>query len=311
MDLRQLESFAMVADMGSVSRAATALHLSQPSISRQLSLLEADLGQRLLERHGRGMRLTPAGQALLTHARAMLETARQARRQLMDMHEEPSGRVTVGLPHRVASGLCVPLVERFRQQLPHAMISVSEGLSLSLREDLLQGRLDLALLFDPAPTPLIIAETLMRERLLLVAPHGTPLKARVSLNELAQWPMILPSAPNPIRSLVDAVLLPKRIGLQIVAEVGAVHSAIALVEHGAGCSILPQSALLLAQQAPSLPTALIGPPALWNQLVLAMPSARPLTRLQQATAALLRQMDFREPNDASHAIQSTTVKRAR
>ncbi len=155
MDLRQLESFATVADCGSVSRAATALHLSQPSISRQLSLLEADLGQRLFERHGRGVRLTPAGQALLVHARTLLEGARQARRQLMDMNEEPSGRVVVGLPHRVATGLCVPLVERFRQKLPNAMISISEGLSLSLREDLLQGRIDLALLFDPAPTPLM------------------------------------------------------------------------------------------------------------------------------------------------------------
>jgi LysR family nitrogen assimilation transcriptional regulator len=293
MDLRQLESFATVADSGSVSRAATALHLSQPSISRQLSLLEADLGQRLFERHGRGVRLTPAGQALLVHARTLLEGARQARRQLMDMNEEPSGRVVVGLPHRVATGLCVPLVERFRRELPNAMISISEGLSLSLREDLLQGRIDLALLFDPAPTPLIVSEPLMRERLILVAPEGTPLKSRVSLAELAQVPMILPSAPNPIRSLVDAVLLPRRIGLQIVAEVGAVHSAIALVEHGVGCSILPQSALLMAQQSERLPTALIGPPALWNRLVLAMPAARPLSRLQQATAALLRQMDFR------------------
>ena len=293
MDLRQLESFAQVAETGSISRAATALHLSQPSISRQLALLEADLGQRLLERHGRGVRLTAAGQALLQHARAMLESARQARAQLLDMREEPSGRVVVGLPHRVASGLCRPLVERFRAELPRAMISVSEGLSLSLREDLLQGRIDLALLFDPAPTPLIVCEPLMRERLILVAPPGTALKPRVGLAELAQWPMILPAAPNPIRSLVDALLVPRRIGLHIVAEVGAVHSAIALVEHGVGCSILPQSALLMARHAPSLCTAPIGPPALWNQLVLAMPAARPLTRLQQATAALLRQMDFR------------------
>lgn len=295
MDLRQLESFVAMADTGSVSRAATALHLSQPSISRQLGLLETDLGQRLFERHGRGVRLTPAGQTLLAHARTLLEGARQARQQLQDMGDEPSGRVVVGLPHRVASGLCVPLVERFRHKLPKAMISISEGLSLSLREDLLQGRIDLALLFDPAPTPLIVDEALMRERLILVAPTGTVLKPRLTLSELSAWPMILPAAPNPIRSLVDAVLLPRRIGLQIVAEVGAVHTALALVEHGVGCSILPQSALLMARQDHPLPTALIGPPALWNRLVLAMPAARPLTRLQQATAALLRQLDFRQP----------------
>lgn len=295
MDLRQLETFVAVVDKGSISRAAIALHLAQPSVSRQIALLEADLGLRLLERTGRGVAPTAAGQALLAHARTMLGSAQEARQQLRDMASEPTGRIVVGLPHRVAARLCVPLVAHFRARMPRATVSVVEGLSLSLREGLIQGRIDLALLFDPAPTPLIMTEPLLRERLILVGPAGARLRPQVALAELSHWPMILPAAPNPIRSLVDAVLLPRKIPLQVVAEVGAVHSALALVEQGAGFSILPESALLMADPARTVSRAAIGPPAMWNQLVLAMPAARTLSRLQLVTADLLRGMDFRTP----------------
>jgi LysR family nitrogen assimilation transcriptional regulator len=105
--------------------------------------------------------------------------------------------------------------------------------------------------------------------------------------------MVLPARPNPIRSLVDAVLLPRHIVLDLVAEVGAVQTAMALVEKGIACSILPESAMLLCDQPGAVRQAPIGPPAMWNQLVLAMPTARPLSRLTLETAKLLRALDFR------------------
>jgi LysR family nitrogen assimilation transcriptional regulator len=105
--------------------------------------------------------------------------------------------------------------------------------------------------------------------------------------------MVLPGTHNPIRSLVDAVLLPRRITLNIVAEVGAVHSALAVVENGLACSILPDSALRLSTHRDRIQTATIGPPAMRNQLVLAAPKARPATRLVTETANLLRKLDFR------------------
>ncbi|XAH22765.1 LysR substrate-binding domain-containing protein [Xylophilus sp. GW821-FHT01B05] len=293
MDLKQLEYFVAVVEKGSFSRAAAALNLAQPSVSRQIALLEQELGQRLLERTGRGVTPTEAGQALLAHARVMLNAAAQAMFEIKEMSAEPAGKVVVGLPNRVASGLCVPLIRGFRQQLPNAMLSVVEGLSLSLRDGLLAGRIDVAVLFDPAPTPLLTYEPLMRERLLLVAPAGHRLPERVTLAALSDFPLILPAAPNPIRSLVDAVLLPREIGLNIVAEVGAVHTALTLVEEGIACSILPESALNLSPRHKNVQVAPIGPPAMWNKLVLALPTARPNSRLMQETAKLLRALDFR------------------
>ncbi len=292
MHLRQIETFVQAVELGSLSRAAAALDLSQPSLSRQLAQLEASLGQRLLQRTGRGVLPTEAGRVLLTHARTMLDAAAAARSQIGELQASPAGRVVVGLPPRVALGLGVPLVQGFRQRFPNAVITVLEGLSLALRESLVAGRLDLALLFDPPPAPQMKTEVLLRERLLLVCPPGTPLPSRIGLPALAQQRLILPSAPNAIRALLDRALAPRGIRLQVTAEVGAVGTVLALVRRGEAATVLPESAV--RAEAPALPTAPIGPPAIRNQLVLATALARPATRLTRETAQLLRGLDFRD-----------------
>lgn len=293
MDLRPLRYFVAVVEAGSFSRAAAMLDMAQPSLSRQVAALEADLGQRLLVRTGRGVDLTEAGGVLLGHARAMLDAAERAREALRDLQDSPSGRVTVGLPPRVALGLSAPLIQRFRARFPRAVITVLEGLSVALRESLIAGRLDLALLFDPSPSPLLRFETLMRERLVLVAPAGTTLPTRVSAAALGGYTLVLPSAPNAIRALLDRHLALQGIRLEVGAEVGAVGTALTLVAQGAGCSILPESALAADARAVPLPRALIGPPAIRNQLMLAVPVPRPASRLSRETAQMLRELDFR------------------
>ena len=295
MDLRQLEYLISVVDTGSFSRAAAALNLAQPSLSRQIALLETDLGQRLLIRTGRGVIPTEAGNALVVHARVMLDTARHARNELREMHASPGGRVIVGMPPRVALGLSVPLIQQFRERFPRAVITVLEGLSVPLRESLIAGRLDLALLFDPPTSPQLEYQQLMRERLLLVAPVGSKLPARIEATHLANYPMVLPSAPNAIRSLLDAILRPRHIELQVLAEVGAVNTVLALVAKGIGCTVLPESALEMSKDGASLPCAPICTPTIWNALMLAIPLARPATRLTRETAQLLRELDFRGP----------------
>ena len=294
MEFRQLQSLVAIADSGSFSRAAVALNLAQPSLSRQMSLLEEELGQRLLVRTGRGVAPTPAGEAFLVHARAMLDASRRARDEMRDLDKDPEGRVTIGMPPRVALGLSVPLIQAFRQRFPRAVVTVIEGLSLSLRESLVAGRLDLALMFDPLPSPQLAYEPLMRERLLLVGPPRSRMAATASLTSLAGLPMVMPNAPNAIRSLVDGILAPRGVGLDVIAEVGAVQTVLALVTAGVGYTILPESALLTTAEATRLPRAAIGPPAIRNALMLATPLARPGTRLLRETSQLLRKLDFRQ-----------------
>ncbi len=293
MDLKQLEYLVCVVESGSFSRAAVALNLAQPSVSRQIALLEEELGQRLLTRTGRGVTATEAGEALLVHARTMLASSRAARDELRDMGDSPSGRIVIGMPPRVALGISVPLVRRFRERFPRAVITILEGLSIPLRESLMAGRLDLALLFDPPATPQLSYTQLSRERLLLIAPPGHRLPKSVGLSSLADYPLILPSAPNAIRNLVDAALRPQGVQLKVHAEVGAVNTVLALVAHGQGCTILPESAVALGLQGPPLPRTPIGPPEIWNTLMLAVPKAKPANRLIRETSKLLTELDFR------------------
>lgn len=295
MDLKQLEYFVSVAECGSFSRAAVAHNLAQPSLSRQVALLEEELGQRLFERTGRGVTPTDAGRAMLEHAKLMLNTAARARFQLREMHTTPRGRLVVGLPHRVAIAMSVPLIGRFRERFPDALITIVEGLSLSLRDALIAGRIDVGLLFDPAPTPLLKFESLLRERLMLVAPAGSRLPEQVALGALTGFEMVLPSTPNPIRTLVDSVLQPRQIELRVIAEVGGVHTALSVVERGLACSILPESALNIAAHPERLTWAPIGPPATWNHLKLAIPASRSIGALARETLRILRQLDYRHP----------------
>lgn len=294
MDLKKLEYFVSVADASSFSRAAATLKLAQPTLSRQIGLLEADLGHRLLVRTGRGVTLTEAGGALLVHARRMLEGASRAREELHDLNRSPPGRVSIGLPPRIALGHSALLVKRFRERLPRAVISVTEGQSPQLRQALIAGQLDLALLFDPPASPQLSFYPLLQESLVLVASANAPrLPARVGITALARYQMVLPGAPNAIRSLIDALIRPRHIELKVVAEVGAVNTVLSLVAQGIGCTILPEGALALGAPGLALQHARIGPPAININMVLAVPRAGPTSRLLRETVDLLKGMDYK------------------
>ena len=129
MNLQRLEYFVAIVNAGSVSRASVILDMSQPALSRQLALLEEEVGHRLLTRHGRGVEPTDAGQALMVHALDLFEGVARARADMRELHLSPRGRLTIGLPPRVAHTITSDLVQSFRKTFPDAAIRISEGLS--------------------------------------------------------------------------------------------------------------------------------------------------------------------------------------
>ncbi|MDP2679051.1 MAG: LysR substrate-binding domain-containing protein [Rhodoferax sp.] len=288
MDLTRLQYFVAVAEAGSFSRAAAALHMSQPALSRQVLLLEEEVGQRLLERTGRGALPTESGLALLAHARGIFDLAERAR---MDMHERqlnPRGRLTVGLPPRVAHVLTADLVERFHAQFPEAAITVVEGLSIRLREWLVAGRVDVAIVFDPPPSPQLQQETLVREPLVLISVQALP--QRMRLADVAQRALVMPSEPNALRQLLEQHTRPRGLTLKLVAEVDSVQTVLSLVARGVADTVLPLSATKAWAYPQPLHVAAIHAPAIRNQLVLAVPTARPATRLSRFASQLLREL---------------------
>ena len=287
MDLKQLESFVRVAEMGSFSRAATALDVPQPSLSRHVSQLEQEMRNHLFVRTGRGVELTEAGQCLLSYGHAMLELSRQAHAEMDALRGQLTGRVTVGLPPRVAQVLTPVLVKSFRSRYPLASISISEGLSVSLREDLILGRIEMALLFDPPASAKLETRSLFREDLVLCgrATRAHPLPARLPAAALSRYPAMVPAMPNAIRSLIEATCRAKGIALNVVAEVDSVQSLLQLAVDGQGYAIVPRSAT--RGLGAGVKVSLIEKPAIRNNVVLAYSKQRLLSRLGQATFDLI------------------------
>lgn len=288
MDLMRLQYFVAVAEAGSFSRAAAALHMSQPALSRQVLLLEEEVGQRLFERTGRGAQATESGLALLAHARGIFDLAERARVDMRERQLSPRGRLTVGLPPRLAHVLTADLVERFHAQFPEAAITVVEGLSIRLREWLVAGRVDVAIVFDPPHSPQMQQEILVREPLVLISVQALP--QRMKLADVAQRALVMPSGPNALRQLLEQHTRPRGLPLKLVAEVDSVQTVLSLVARGVGDTVLPLSATKAWTYPEPLNVAVIHAPAIRNQLVLAVPTARPATRLSRFACQVLREL---------------------
>ena len=295
MDLKQLDYFVRVAELGSFTRAAAALGVAQPALSRQVRLLEVELRQNLLTRNGRGAVPTDAGQLLLEHARGILHQIERTREDLARMRGGLAGRVALGLPPSVARALAVPLVHAFRAELPDARLTLSEGLSTRMTEQVAHGELDLAVLYNAQPVAELEIAPLAREELLLVqraAGATDEIAAPITLAELADVPLVIPSRPNAIRMHVEAELAAAGLKPRVALEIDGVASILDLVADGAGCAILSRHAVASAPRPDVF--AMRGIAGRQGPLTIALYTAasalRPATGTQQQVLALVRRL---------------------
>ena len=295
MDLKQLEYFVRVAEMGSFTRAAIALNVAQPALSRQVRLLEVELRQNLLKRNGRGASPTEAGQLLLEHGRGILYQVERAREELARARSGLTGRVALGLPPSVARVLTVPLTRAFREKMPDAHLSISEGLSAAMQESLLTGRLDIALLYNAQATSGLELSPLLKEELWLVQPRPPGLQEDpppppIRLKEVSSLPLVIPSRPNAIRMHVESEMADLGCRPIIALEIDGVTAILELVEDGAGSAILSRNAVTRSIKPSAFVTRPISEPRLSIQLSSGVSSQRPSTLTQQTTLHLLREI---------------------
>lgn len=290
MDLKQIEYFVRVAELGSFTRASAALGIAQPALSRQVRLLEVELRQNLLLRNGRGATPTEAGKTLLEHGRGILHQVGRAREDLGRVRGALAGRVAVGMPTSVAKVLTVPLIRAFQQRMPEASLSISEGLSVALHESLTVGRLDIALLYNPLPAPDVELAELVQEDLVLVQHKSLRSKTRkaISLRELASVPLIIATRPNALRTLVETELSAVGQRASIALEIDGVAAMLDLVADNAGAAILPANAVRTAAHPEHYSMRPVT--GLRSRLSLATSAQRPATLTQQAVQALITEL---------------------
>lgn len=243
MELRQLRYFIAVADAQSMSAAGRKLHVVQSAISHQIANLESELGAELVVRNQAGVTLTPAGQFLYRHARAIVKQVETASQGVSRADKEIRGKVAVGIPHSTAAILALPLLKAVRSELPSVELTIVEGLSGLLAEQLSSGRLDFSILFETEPLRGFQNKPLVAEQLHFVSADPAMLRAHsrrigISLRLVLQRPLILPPQPNGIRLLLEREALRSGLKTNVVADVTGVETMLAAVKDGVADSVM-------------------------------------------------------------------------
>lgn len=248
MDSRQLAYFRQIVESGSMSGAARALGVAQPSLSQQTRNLEEHLGTELLTRTARGVVPTEAGQLLYEHACRIADLLVEAEEEVRAISSEPSGRVDFGLPASVSMALSIPLAETVRVEMPRVHFCATEAMSGHIKEWVKSGDIDLALLYDQDGIGDCTSELILMEDLWFYAapddwPFETPPGEPVQLAAVMRLDLVLPSRRHGLRILIDRVAKASRLEPRVVTEMDSLQQIKALVARGSGHTILSPAAV--------------------------------------------------------------------
>lgn len=290
-----------IVDAGSLSRAATTLFVAQPALSQQMAELEAELGVALLLRSARGVRATPAGEVLYREASAILHHVAKLPDLVRDSGGAVAGAVGLGMSSTLASFIAGPFIEACRAALPGVGLSFVTEDSATLKARLAAQGLDLAVVFEEAPTPGQMRIALFRQRLYLVDRKRLPGGARtVSLQRLASMPLVLASPPNIVRGVLDRAFAELGARPDVVAETNLLASMLAAVQAGVGATVVPMGDVGAAFGRGALVATPIEP-AMYLTAYIVSADDRPLTRGGEAVRALLASFVARLMQDQAPA----------
>ena len=241
MDLRQLRYFVGIVQAGSLSRAADQLHVAQSALSHHLAGLESELNTQLVTRGPKGIALTEPGSVLYRHAEAILRHVEFAKQDAISALDVPSGRVSVGFPGILAPLLGCELFTRVRSAYPEILLHVSDANSWLVRERLVNGRIDIAVLFADQPERGLAVEPLLLEELFFVT--ADPDISPIRLADAVQRPLLFAGPGSSCQRVAQEAF--KRHGLTMtsIAEIDALDTLCRAIASGIGNSILPWSVL--------------------------------------------------------------------
>lgn len=245
MDIKKLNYFIHVAELGSLTRASIALGIEQSTLSRHIRALEQELGIPLFLRDGRGVSMTSAGETLLTRSRRIMAELSMLTHDLAMLSDEPTGKIKIGIPPSVAELLMAPVIQEFTIRYPRMNIDIVEMPSGVLYEWLSNGRLDLALLYLVPATRGLVAEVLFAEDLLLIVHPGAAgsIPAEVAISDLVDLELALPSTDHGLRTLVENAARKFDVELRCTFHASGVATLKRLVRDGLSSTILPQSSV--------------------------------------------------------------------
>lgn len=292
MNLKPLTTFCQVADLGSLSRAATAAGMAQSLVSRHIAQLEAQWGDRLFVRTGRGMVLSEFGRRVYPEVKRVLEQVSHLEMVVSESAGVLSGTVHVGVLPSMSHQLLPLLIADVRAKAPAVRLHVIEGFSGHLDEQLASGRLDMMVVNRYGPSALrgedIIGTV---ETFLIGKPGNEPLlRKTVGFRELAGLPLVLPSMPNGLRATLDQLSRKRGVDLQIVMEVDTATAMKDIAISGHAFTLLPLMAVKEELTAHTLAASQVIRPGIKRTIALSLTTHRPLSKAARFVAERLRRL---------------------
>jgi DNA-binding transcriptional LysR family regulator len=245
MDFRQLEMFGAVAEEGTFTRAAERLHVSQSAISRQVKLLEEELGGSLLHRGPKRVALTQPGELLLKMVHRIQRDMLEVVAQISDTHTLHRGNLSVAGGMTVCLYIFPRLLKKFRALYPQVDLRVASGASESIQRQLRSAELDLALLTLPILARDLEVRPVLKEEMVVVTAPGHPLSRErtVEPRSLGRYPLILYEAGSNTRKVLDQFFFEEEVPVEVAMETENVEIIKAMVGNGLGVSIIPYAAV--------------------------------------------------------------------
>jgi LysR family transcriptional regulator, nitrogen assimilation regulatory protein len=299
ISLRQLHYLVAVADAGSFSAAADQTHVAQPALSRQIALLETQVGLRLLNRSRKGVALTEGGVRLYNLARSTLERIGSVQMELQAAGKKPGGVVTLALPTSLASMLVPKVVRELEARYPAIVLRVDDGLSPENRRSLETGVIDFGIV--PAADELVDVdyEPLVRESLLLVERRSGPgpVPPTIAFDRVMKLKLIMPPRTFHTRRVVEDVALTTHHKLNIVHEQRSVTTIMSLVRAGLGGTITNSPAVKQFWAPGSVTVRRIVRPEITRTISLAWPVHRTLSLAARAVYDIVKRLAIEAVKD--------------
>ncbi|MEU0796087.1 LysR family transcriptional regulator [Amycolatopsis sp. NPDC005961] len=287
MELHQLAYFVAVAEEGNFTRAAERLHVAQPGVSAQVRRLERELGQELLDRSGRTVRLTDVGAAALPHARAALAAVKGVREAVDELAGLVRGQVAIGAVTSAGPVRLPDLLARFHERYPAVEITLSEANSDTMLTALREGRLDLAVVgLSTDPPSGIATQVLVDEPFVAVTSGLLADRAEVAIADLAGVPLMALPKGTGLRTALDAAFVREGLTPRIAFEAADPNVLVQLAMRGLGVAVVPES--LGRYHEGELRVVTIAGPGLRGVLALAWRTDGPLSPAARALIAFAR-----------------------
>lgn len=290
-DLQRWRDFLAIAECGSLTRAALFLDVNQSLLSRHLNALERDCGARLFNRTGRGVEPSDVGARLLPHVRALLAGAENLEQEVRGESPVPVGQVVLGSLPSITNSFAGKLYKQIRAHYPGIKLKILEGSSGQVEEWLADARVDIAILYRYGRTLAEHEQALCTVQSYLVGRRGDRFTQAPEVNfaSLDGLPFILPSAPNGLRTALDALARQHRIALEPVIEADSLPLMRSVVAEEGLYTVLPLHAVWSEVEEGKLQASRIVSPELQRIVSMTLARSKGPAKAVSAVTGLIEQ----------------------